>query len=149
MKKVKMLQIVSLMLTLCLVSVPSMTVFAEEGESGTGEKVYDDTDQYRYVDDIDEYLAKLNAGLITPVNTTITTYESTVTPLSIISDPSKNCSNIFGHSWGDWGSWSELKTVHMSGGKDFVEMERWRYCNRTHCGASQKETDGVWITCTH
>lgn len=145
-----MLQIVSLMLTLCVVLAPSMTVFAEEGKSGTGEHVYDDTDQYhRYVDDIDEYLAQLNAGLITPMNTTITTYESTVTPFSIISDPSKSCSNVFGHSWDSWGSWSQLTTVHMSGGKCFVEMERWRYCNRTYCGASQKETDGVWVTCNH
>lgn len=146
MKKKNMLQIVSLIL--CLILAPSMNVFAEEGEDVIG--IYNDMDQLRYVDDIDEYLEQLNAGLITPTNTTITTYESTATPFGIVSEPSKSCSNIFGHSWTDWGGWYETSKIHKTSGPCISVIERWRYCTRTYCGASQQETDTVWITsCTH
>ena len=100
MKNKKILQIVSMIMFFVVVS--STTVFAEAGENEIEENAYSDTDQFPYVCDIDEYLSQLNAGLITPSNnTTITTYESTITPFGIISDPSKSCSNIFGHKWSD------------------------------------------------
>lgn len=128
-----------------------MTVLAEAGEPKAEENVYSDTGQFPYVDDIDEYLAQLNAELITPSNsTTITTYEPTVTPFSTISDPSKSCSNIFGHKWSAWGSWEEVDRYHYSSvGACKATIERWRFCERTHCGASQKETDSAWVSCTH
>ncbi len=141
MKNKIMLQMASLIL--CLVLAPSMVVYAKAGE-------YETTERFQYVDDIDEYLAQLNAGVTTPVNTTITTYESMIRPFGIISEPSKGCSNIFGHSWSSWGGWSEISRVHKTSSPCISVIERWRYCTRTYCGASQKESDTVWITsCTH
>ena len=75
MKKKNMIQIISLVL--CLVLVPSMIIFAE-----TGEHVHNDTCQHRIVDDIDEYLAQLNAGLIIPTNTLTLTERMFKKPLS-------------------------------------------------------------------
>lgn len=162
MKNKNMLRIASIIL--CLALFPAMPVFAEESEYGIGEYVYSDITQPKYVDDIDEYLEQLNAGLITPINTTITTYESAITPVSqnvttsentirpfgIVSDPSKSCSNIFGHRWGSWGSWYEISRVHKTSGYCISMIERRRYCTRTYCGAYQKETDTVWVTsCNH
>lgn len=145
MRNKKILQIVSLML--CLTVAPSITVFAGEGEL----KAYTDTEYVDdpYVNDIDEYLTQLNAGLITPANTTIITYESAIVPFGLVLDPSKSCSNLFGHSWTDWGSWSEVRTDHYDSGTCHVTIERWRFCTRTYCGASQKEIDGVWVSCNH
>lgn len=48
---------------LCLTVAPSITVFAGEGKL----KAYIGTEY------VDEYLTQLNASLITPANTTITT----------------------------------------------------------------------------
>lgn len=137
--------ILQILLILCLVLASSMTVFAEEGEY-----IYSDTDQIRYVDDINEYLAQLNAGLITPTNTTIATYEgeAIIRPFGIISDPSKGCSNIFGHSWGNWEIWSEQITKH-NGSKCYMQVQRTRYCSRTYCGAYQTETELVEVACRH
>ncbi len=64
------------MLICCLFLVPSIAVFAEVGVPEIEEQLYRDADQIRYVEDIDEYLAQLNAGLITPTNTTVSTVVS-------------------------------------------------------------------------
>lgn len=129
----------------CLLFTPSIAVSAKAEEC-----LYNNTEEFRYIDNIDEYLEQLNSGLITPTNTTITIYEPMATPFSIISEPSKSCSNIFGHSWGNWNSWYEISRVHNASTPCISVIERWRYCTRTHCGASQKETDTVWITsCIH
>lgn len=147
MKNKKILQIISLII--CLSVAPSMSVFAEE-EPKMEKHSYSDTDQIPYVDDIDEYLAQLNAGLITPSkNAVITTYESTITPFDL-SEPSKSCSNIFGHKWGDWSNWREYDKIHYPTlGRCLSKIERWHCCERTHCGATQTETDSAWVTCTH
>lgn len=50
---------------------------------------------------------------------------------------------------GDWTNWEEYKTVHRPSGPCMVMMKRWRYCERTHCGASQTETDGLYVTSCH
>lgn len=162
MKNKKILKIASFVLSLVL--VPSMPVFAEESTCGIGECEYRDTNQLQYVDDIDKYLEQLNAGLITPTNTTITTYESTITPIDtdastseyvirpfgLVLEPSNRCSNIFGHSWGSWGGWYEISKVHNTSSPCISMIERQRYCTRTYCIASQKEVDTVWVTsCNH
>ena len=49
---------------MCLSVVPSTAVFAGTGEPETEVGTQSDTDQIPYVDDIDEYLEQLNAGLI-------------------------------------------------------------------------------------
>ena len=120
-----------------------MIIFAE-----TGEHVHNDTCQHRIVDDIDEYLAQLNAGLIIPTNTTITTYESNdfFMPFGI-TEPSKSCSNIFGHSWGSWGAWYEVKAIHTIHSLCNMRIERTRYCTRTYCGAYQIEDSLVQLKC--
>ncbi|MDR2889049.1 MAG: hypothetical protein LBV33_04320 [Lachnospiraceae bacterium] len=146
MKNKKIIPMVSLIL--CLVLVPSMTVFAGSGEEKAQGDLPGDNDQLRYVEDIDEYLEQLNAGLITPNNTTITTYESMIMPFGIISDPSESCSNIFGHSWGDWGLWNGSVAYH-SGNKCLMPVQRTRYCNRTYCKAYQTESDFVQVPCAH
>lgn len=111
--------------------------------------MYYDTEEGRFVNDIDDYLLQLNNGMITPFDSTITNYESNITPLDL-SDPSEKCSNIFGHKWGDWGSWEEVSRVHFPKPPCIVNMERWHFCTRTHCSAYQIETDTVWVdVCTH
>lgn len=145
-RKKNMLQIVSLLLCSVFIVATSAKVKAEEFP--VEEPVYFDTEQGRFVNDIDEYLVQLNAGLITSYDSTITDHESEAAPFEL-SDPSKKCSNIFGHKWGDWTSWDEIDRYHYSTGTCLVKMERWHYCTRTHCGASQTETDYVWVTCTH
>lgn len=75
---------------MCLSVVPSTAVFAETGEPETEVGTQSDTDQIPYVDDIDEYLEQLNAGLISPSqNTVITTYESTITPFELAASVTK------------------------------------------------------------
>lgn len=134
---------------MCLSVVPSTAVFAETGEPETEVGTQSDTDQIPYVDDIDEYLEQLNAGLISPSqNTVITTYESTITPFEL-DEPSKSCSNIFGHKWSGWGAWEEFERIHYSSGTCLSRIKRWRFCERTHCGATQTETDRAWVSCSH
>lgn len=141
-RKKNMLQIVSLILCAILIIATPARVKAEELPNE--ESVYYDTEQGRFVKDIDEYLAQLNAGMITPFDSTISDHESEATPLDL-SEPSKKCSNIFGHKWGNWSSWKEISRYYYPSGKCIVTMERWRYCTRTYCGASQTETDYVWL----
>lgn len=103
----------------------------------------------KYVDDIDEYLTQLNKGLIIPTDTIITTYDSAITPYGVVSDPSKGCSNIFGHKWGSWGSWTQINMIHRPSGPCTSVIKRYRYCERTYCGAYQTETDSVFVTSCH
>ncbi len=147
MNKKKMLQIVSLMLCVAFIGIPPALVNAEELASE--EPVYYDTEQGRFVNDIDVYLKQLNEGMITPFDSTIADYESEATPLDL-HDPTDSCSNIFGHKWSEWGNWEEVSIVHFPKPPCAANMERWRYCTRTHCSALQKETDVVWInSCNH
>ena len=148
MKRIKknVLQIVSFLLSLAFIIATPAKVNAE-GYSNE-ESVYYDTEQGRFVNDIDDYLVQLNAEMITPYNPTITNHRGTIMPFSL-SEPSKKCSNIFGHKCGSWTSWDEVDRYHYTTGRCLVKMERWRYCSRTYCGASQTETDYVWVTCNH
>lgn len=141
-----MLQIVSLIL--CVSFIVSLPAEVKAEELTNDDLVYYDTEEGRFVNNIDEYLAQLNAAMISPFNSTITNYKSDAVSFAI-SEPSKKCSNIFGHKWGNWTAWEEINRYHYSTGTCLVLMERWHYCSRTHCGASQKETDAVWISCTH
>lgn len=110
--------------------------------------MYYDTEQGRFVNDIDDYLEQLNNGVISPFDPTITYYENSITPFDI-SEPSQKCSNIFGHKWDDWGSWSEVSRYHYPKPPCIVVMQRRHYCTRTFCSAYQIETDTVWVACTH
>lgn len=117
--------------------------------SSNEETVYYDTEQGRFVNDIGEYLTQLDNEIITPFDSTISTYESGIIPFDL-SEPSENCSNIFGHKWGNWGGWEEVSRVHGSKPPCNVKMERWRFCTRTHCSAYQIETDWVLVdVCSH
>lgn len=93
-EKEKMLQIVSLMLCAAFIVATPARLKAEELHDE--ELVYYDTEQGRFVNDIDKYLAQLNDGMITPYDSTITDYDSETTPLDL-SEPSEKCSNIFGN----------------------------------------------------
>ena len=139
-------------LILCFIFVSSVAVSAE-----TAEHIHSEACQYKYVDDIDKYLEQLNAGIITPLNTTITTFNSDnhsieidesympIVPFWLWTD----CSNALGHSWGSWGGWSEVSRAHFSTGTCSVTMDRYRFCSRTNCNSSQRETDSVWVSCRH
>lgn len=129
-KGVKIL-LVALFITLFISN--STAVYAETGYE------YDDLE---VVEDIDKYLEGLNSGTIIPQNTRIETYE-TISLFGVVEDPSKSCSNIFGHSWGDWTHWEIVKTVPTGDGHSILIMERWHYCTRTYCGAKQREVDTV------
>lgn len=150
-KKKNVLQIISLLLCLAfIIAIPTKVNAEEHSNEGS---LYYDTEQGRFVNEIDEYLAQLNAEMITPYNSTITNHAaidhgSMIMPLSL-SEPSKKCSNISGHKWGSWDCWEEVTRYHFTTGKCMVVMERWHYCSRTHCGASQTERDCVWVNCTH
>lgn len=142
MKKNNVLQIFSFILCAAFFIALPIAVRAEE-------PVYYDTEEGRFVNDIDGYLEELNNEEITPFDSTITTYESDITPFDI-SEPSEKCSNILGHKWGDWGSWKEVSRIHFPKPPCLVKMERWRFCTRTHCSAYQIETDAVWVdVCSH
>ena len=135
-------------LVLCSIFVSPLIVFAE-----TTEHIHNDSCQHNYTDDIDNYLEQLNAGLIILTNTTITTFdnESIIMPFGDLSTPGK-CSNILGHSWGNWGSWSEVSRLHFpnsSSSNCMATIRRWHFCERTYCSASQSETDYTWVVCKH
>lgn len=135
---------------LCVAFIVALPVRVTAEELTDEEPIYYDTEQGRFVNDLDEYLSRLNAGVITPHAPTIEEHGTGgALYYSIISDPSKKCSNIFGHKWGQWGNWEEVGTVHRTSGPCFLMITRWRYCNRTYCGAKQSETDGVIITFCH
>lgn len=147
MKKKNMLQVLSLIL--CMVFVIALPVSAKENEPSDKEPVYYETEEGRYVNDFDEYLAQLNCGEIKPFDSIIINYESNITPFDL-SEPSEKCSNIFGHKWDDWGGWEEVSRVHFPKPPCIVNMERWRFCTRTYCSAYQIETDTVWVNiCSH
>lgn len=148
MKRKNVLEMFSLILCMVFFIAMPVSVRAEE-ESSNQETVYYDTEQGRFVNDIDDYLTQLNNEVITPFDSTITTYESNITPFDL-SEPSEKCSNIFGHKWGNWGSWKEVSRIHSPKPPCYATMERWRFCTRTHCSAYQIETDGVWVdVCSH
>ncbi len=148
MKKRKLLH--SILMLLCVAFIVALPVGVKAKEITDEEPIYYDTEQGRFVNDLDEYLSQLNAGVITPYAPTIEEHEPEITLHDgIISDPSKECSNIFGHKWGDWTNWEEYKTVHRPSGPCALMIKRWRYCERTHCGASQTETDVLHITSCH
>ena len=111
----------------------SMTVFVEE--------VYTDEGQYRYVDDIDEYLTQLNAGFIAPLNTNHSMGEiaETHTSVSPMSWPWTDCSNILEHDWTGWSAWVETRRIHnRHKGEGYCNgyINRSRSCKRTYCSAS-------------
>ena len=137
----------SIILCTVLFAVLPISARAEE-ESDNEEIVYYDFEQGRFVNDIDDYLVQLNNAMITPFDSAITTYEPNITPFDI-SEPSEKCSNIFGHKWGDWGTWKEVSRIHTANPHCYATIERVRYCTRTHCSAYQTETDNVWVDCSH
>lgn len=135
---------------LCAAFIVSSPIGVKAEECSDEEPIYYDTEEGRFVNDLDEYLSQLNDGLITSYAPTLEEHESEISLYDgIISDPSKDCSNIFGHKWGDWTNWEEVTTVHKTSGPCYVMIRRWRYCERTYCGAYQTETDGFYITSCH
>lgn len=135
---------------LCAVLVVLSNIKVEAEELTDEDPVYYDTEQGRFINDLDEYLSQLNEGMITPYAPTIEKHEGEISVYrSIISEPSKKCSNIFGHKWGNWTSWEEYVTTHRTSGPCILMIKRWRYCERTFCGASQTETDALYITSCH
>lgn len=135
---------------LCATFFIASPIRVKAEELANEEPIYYDTEQGRYVNDLDEYLSQLNDGVITPYAPTIEEHESEISLYDgMISDPSKECSNIFGHKWGDWTNYEEYATTHRPSGPCFVTLKRYRYCQRTFCGASQTETSGAIITSCH
>lgn len=148
MTKKNLLQMFSFML--CIISFIGFPISTKADEKNINEEeVYYDTEQARFVYDMDDYLTQLNNGTILPFNPTQKTYESDIA-LYELHEPSQKCSNIFGHKWDSWGSWKEVSRVHSPQTTCFANIERYRFCTRTHCSAYQIETDIVWLsTCSH
>ena len=111
--------------------------------------VYYDTEEGRFVNNLDEYMLQLNNGMITPYAPTIEEYGPGISLYGTVSGPSKKCSNIFGHKWGDWLDWQEVTTIHRPKGPCNLYMERVRFCERTYCGAKQTESDSLFVTNCH
>lgn len=112
--------------------------------------VYYDTEDGRYIKDLDQYLFMLNSEMIVPYAPSVEGVSCDHSMNFSISEPTKKCSNIFGHKWSSWGNWTVTKTVHTTNRICVVYMERNRYCTRTYCGAWQKETDVAFIDhCNH
>ena len=146
--KRKLLFSITMLFCVALVSTSLIGVKAEELTDEA--PVYYDTEQGRVVNNLDEYMSQLNDGIITPYAPIIEEHGSGISLYDgTISEPSKKCSNIFGHKWGEWDHWEEVGTVHRPSGPCFLTLRRTRYCERTHCGATQTETDGVVITSCH
>ncbi|MCL2719627.1 MAG: hypothetical protein FWE14_12710 [Lachnospiraceae bacterium] len=147
MVKKKLLQIVSLVLSLVLIN--SMTVFAEK-------EVHLHNDSFQNVYDVDELLTLLNAGIIQPNNTTrtISSSFSEVNELYTIISPSNwpwtDCSNVLGHSWGEWGGWREITERRMHRKSDthcLAILQRSRSCTRTHCSKHESEQMSAYVFC--
>lgn len=90
-----------MLLCAAFIVVPPIQVMAEELTDE--EPIYYDTEEGRFVNDIDEYLSQLNDGVITSYAPILEDHESETAPYGAVSPPSKDCSNIFGHSWGGLG----------------------------------------------
>jgi hypothetical protein len=149
MKSRKLLKFISLTLFLCFVC--PIAVSAEKEE-----QVYIDIGQYRYVNDIDEYLTQLNAETIMPFNSSTTIVDSSTLDfdgdqmVSPCSWPWTDCSNILGHDWGDWSLWEEYgERFHHPGGTCVAQIRRIRFCHRTYCEAYEIEEDHMWVACEH
>ena len=132
---------------MCFVLICSITAYAYEDkhELTTG-------NQYRYVEDIDEYLTQLNSGIIGPLNTTTTIFES-VKPYESVNPlgwPWTDCSNVLGHKWGDWSLWIEVgPRSHIPGKRCITYIERARYCERTYCNVQEHQKEALFVDCLH
>ena len=147
MKKRGLSCIISMLLCTVFIVESHIKVNAEELTEET--QVYYDTEQGRVVIDLNEYLLQLNDGMITPYAPTIEEYDFE-NSLYTLSEPSKKCSNIFGHKWGEWGHWEEALVIHnRPSGPCLLYMQRKHKCERTFCGATQTETDSVFISTCH
>mgnify|MGYP001133772915 CR=1 FL=1 len=147
MKNRKLLYSISSLFCAVFIITSPIAVNAEELTNEAS--VYYDTEEGRFVNNLDEYLLQLNNGMITPYAPTIEEYGPGISLYGTVSEPSKKCSNIFGHKWGDWGSWQEVNVVHRPNGPCILCMERTRFCERTHCGAKQIESDLLHVTNCH
>lgn len=143
-----MKRIAKLMITVLFLGVflaTDIKIFAEEGtvieDDEFGTVVFEKITGF---ESIDEYVECLNNGTVEASNTRIITYEPKVKRDGLLEDPTKSCSNIFGHKWSDWDGWVVTRTFE-NGGHLMAVMERWRYCERTFCGAKQRELDFVQI----
>lgn len=135
---------------LCVAFIVALPIVAKAEELTDETHIYYDTEQGRFVNNLDEYMLQLNDGMIAPYAPTVEEYDSAISLYGTVSDPSKKCSNIFGHKWGYWGNWVELETIHHHpNGPCVLKMERVRKCERTYCGATQIESDGVFVTSCH
>ena len=134
-------------LGIVLFSVILSTKGAYAEETSTKASYYDNEDG-RFVTNIDEYLEGLNLGLIQPFDSSVE--ERYPSQSREILEPTKKCSNIFGHKWSEWGVWRIVSTTHSNTGICVSVIERERYCQRRLCGAWQTERDLVYNTnCTH
>lgn len=114
MKNRKLLYSISSLFCAVFIITSPIAVNAEELTNEAS--VYYDTEEGRFVNNLDEYLLQLNNGMITPYAPTIEEYGPGISLYGTVSEPSKKCSNIFGHKWGDWGSWQEVNVVHRPNG---------------------------------
>lgn len=136
-------------LLLCAAFIVASPIRGNAEEHTDEEPIYYDTEYGRFVNNPEEYLSQLNNGMITPYAPTIKELEAEISLYSIVHEPSNKCSNIFGHQWDDWDNWQEGTIIHSTSGPCILGMERFRKCTRTHCGATQRETDSVFLYSCH
>ena len=136
-------KIISIALCISIACCYSGQVYASP-VSKAGRPFYD-TEYGRVVTDLDEYMRLLNSEIVKPYEQNRYLHDSGFMLMGV-EEPSKKCSNIFGHKWGPWGSWYESYIAHSSTQYCVLHMYRTRLCTRTHCGAYQDETDVILLT---
>ena len=151
--KALIVTVATIAITILIIPISS---FANSDKQRAETKIpYCDVKEGRIIEDMDEYLFQLNEGIILPYDSIIIEYDADNSDekeqfRGVISEPTHSCSNIFGHKWSDWGSWEEVigARIHYPGAPYcLATIERWRYCERTHCVALQREMDYAWVEC--
>ena len=141
----KWLKVLSVMaLTVTCLFYSSTTILAAETQSNKLNYSVDESGDI-YVDDLEAYLDLLNSGELAPSKNSYIIEGKALSLNGLVSDPSSDCSNILGHKWGAWGSWEVSNTISYSSGVTLHVIQRYRYCERKHCSAWQKEVDSVYV----
>ena len=153
-KFIKLLMAIITIITVMILIMPVSSFANSNKQQAETPLPFCDTKEGRIVEDMDTYLLQLNKGTILPYDPVIIEYnerdDDKGQTRGVISEPTHSCSNIFGHKWSDWGAWEEVigARVHFPGAPYcMATIQRWRYCERTHCVALQKEMDYAWVEC--
>jgi len=158
---------ISLLLSLILVFSTTVIAHPLSGELLVNEDINNKVSSVVHVDGnyytIDEFLYKLNAGHISlPDTNTRISYsfaccsssDRELIEIMNSSWPWTECSNIAGHMWGTWSSWSQQGNIVHSitrcghdGNFCSIRIRRIRNCRRDNCMLYQEEFSSASVNC--